>query len=246
MASATEWKKSSITGNRITLQLDLRSVSIYYDGIMRQQLPLFLVLLLVMMTGCSEPDQPTIGLYLAVHRSDIDQIERHIYWGADINKADADGRMPLHVATGKGRLVVVNLLLKHGAEIDAQDHNGHPPLYTALMEGRTQVAQLLIRKGARFDADQLLEQVARNGIADRDVLTLLIAQGADIDRIGGDGNTPLLLAIDQGDRVLAKQLITHGADVSRPGTSGIAPLHLAKQRNYEDIIRLLKRNGAID
>ncbi len=209
----------------------------------RTTLP-YLLLSLLLLTACSEPDQPTIGLYLAVQRGDIDQIERHIYWGADINQPNVDGEMPLHVAAAKGRLVVVKLLLQHAAAIDAADRDGHSPLYAAVMTGRTQVAQYLVEKGASIEPDRLLMEVVNNGVSDRDVVEFLLANGANINHLDPSGRTPLILAITKSELLVAKRMITHGADVNQPGGSGKSPLELATESGNQEIIRLLKRNGA--
>jgi ankyrin repeat protein len=211
---------------------------------MNRRVLLSLLLLPLFLTACSEPDRPTIGLYLAVQRGDIDQIERHIYWGADINQQNVDGETPLHVAAAKGRMVVVKLLLKHSAEIDAADRDGHSPLYGAVMADRTQVAQYLVEQGAAIDPDRLLMEVVDSGVTDRDVVEFLLANGADINHLDASGRTPLILAIIKSERLLTKRLIAHGADVNKPGGSGKTPLQLATDGGNQEIIRLLKRNGA--
>jgi ankyrin repeat protein len=201
--------------------------------------------ILLILTGCTEPDRPTIGLYPALQRGDIDQIERHIYWGTDINQQDPEGHMPLHVAAKAGRWVVVELLLKHGAKVNIQDHQGRTPVYEALMAGRTQVAQLLIKHGASFDANQLLQEVVRNKVTDRDVVELLVKKGADINHPDENGNTPLHLAVKQDLLRLSKLLIAHGADVNSKDPMGHTPLWHAQAQQNEDIGRLLLLNGAV-
>lgn len=207
---------------------------------------LFITLLLLSLTlaACSKPDQPTIGLYPAIHQGDINQIERHIRWGTDINQVDADGNRPLHVAAAQGEQVIVRMLLEAGAEIDAPDREGHSPLYVAIMASRPRVADLLIKRGARYDADALLDEAVKNGQAQRDILRLLVRLGADLNRIDGSGATPLIQAIRGGNRVLVKNLILQGADVNLADASGDTPLAVAIRSGNQEIVRLLKRNGA--
>ena len=210
-----------------------------------KKLPRYLLLALTLvLTACGKPDQPTIGLYLAIQRGDLDQIERHIAWGADINKKNVDGRRPLHEAAARGRHAITRLLIDNGADINARDQSDHTPLYSAIMGGRTQVAQLLVKRGAESDPDRLLDQLVESRVSDRDAIALLIRWGADINHLDNRGRTPLIQAISGGDRVLIKLLINKGADVNKPDGSGKRPLDLAVSLNDADIIRLLVKNGA--
>ncbi len=205
---------------------------------------IYCLLVVIFVAGCADPDRPTIGFHLALQRGDIDQIERHIFWDVDINKAGPNGQTPLHVAAEKGRFIVTELLLKHGAEINSRDSQGNTPIHTAIMFGRTQVAEFLIQRGADFNSNKLLEDMVNNSVTDRDVVRLLLRNSADINHLSDQGNTPLLDAVKQSNRVLVKLLITNGSDVNKAGSSGQTPLQLAKQLKDDSIIRLLLKNGA--
>ena len=202
------------------------------------------VLLILLFAGCSSPDEPTIGFYLAIHRGDLNQIERHIHWGTNINQADANGDPPLHVAARQGRYVIAKLLIGKGAEIDALDPTEHSALHAALMTGRTQIADLLIESGAAIDADRLLDETVTNRVNDRDVLNFLIRQGANPNHIDTAGKTPLINAILDDNRVLSRMLISHGADVNQQDAGGKRPLQHAEASRNPEIIQLLGRNGA--
>ena len=202
------------------------------------------LLMLVLVVGCADPDRPTIGFHLALQRGDIDQIERHIFWSADLNQTGPNGQMPLHVAAEKGRFIVTELLLKHGADINGKDSSGNTPIHTAIMFGKTQVAELLIKRGASFDPNLMLKDMVKNSVTDRDVVRFLLRNGADINHLSEQGKTPLLDAIQQKNRVLVKLLITNGSDVNKPGNAGQTPLQLAKELKDDSIIRLLLKNGA--
>jgi ankyrin repeat protein len=207
---------------------------------------LYLMVAVLLFAGCADPDRPSIGFHLALQRGDIDQIERHIFWGVDINKAGPNGQTPLHVAAEKGRFIVTELLLEHGAEINSKDSKGNSPLHTAVMFGRTQVAEFLIKRGADFNPNRLLEDMVLNSVTDRDVIRLLLRNRADINHLSEQGNTPLLDAIKQNNRTLVKLLIANGSDVNMPGNTGQTPLQLAKQLKDDSIIRLLVKNGAVE
>jgi len=221
--------------------LHSRWLAIYHQRMKSIYLAL---LVLLTLTACSQPDQPTIGLYPAIHQGDINQIQRHIKWGTDIDQVDGDGRRPLHVAAAQGRYAIVKLLLKSGANIDALDRQDRSALFTALLASRARVADLLIKQGARYDANRLLMEVIGAGVDNRDVIQLLARLGADMNHTDAQGSTPLLQAIQGGHRVLAKHLIAQGADVNKPDARGLSPLRLAVRTENDEIARLLQRNGA--
>jgi len=209
----------------------------------KYSIPLLLSLLFL---ACTAPDKPSISLYLALQRGDIDQIERHIHWGTDINELDPDGRRPLHVAAENGRVVVVKLLLKHGVEVNAPDQSNNTAIERAVLAGRTQIADLLLANGADIDASTLLSKAATQDSQDRDVVRWLVAHGADTEHRGTDGDTPLLVSVRRGNHRLVRHLIDNGADVNVKDADGNTALVVARGLGFQDIARWLRRYGAAD
>jgi ankyrin repeat protein len=203
-----------------------------------------LALTTLLLTACSEPPQPTINLYRAVHAGDLDQIKRHLYWGTDVNQPDPDGDYPLHVAARRGRVVIAQTLLDHGADANVRDLAGSTALEVALTHGKTQVAQVLVKEGATDDPQQLLFELAREGISDRDSLKFLIGRGAAVNAKDEHGDTPLHIAVRNDRLQLTKRLLDQGADVNLPDAEGHTPLEIAQTNENRDITRELERFGA--
>ncbi len=206
---------------------------------------IWLVVLSALLTAsCAQPKPPSIPLYRAIHAGDLDQIKRHIAHHTDINQKDRDGKMPLHVAAERGRQIIAQLLIDNGAELEARTPQGHTALELALLAGKIPVAKLLLSRGAQIDAQALLLKAIGDNANFRGSLEFLTKQGAEINRADSAGNTPLIMAIETGQRVLVKRLIEQGADVNLATSDGRTPLSSAKQHDERDIILLLKSYGA--
>ncbi len=203
-----------------------------------------LAALSVFLLACDALDKPTISLYLAVQRGDIDQLERHIHWGADINAPFSNGRYPMHEAADKGRTILLQHLLSHQATLNVQDQYGKSPIDLAILAGRIQAAQILRQAGAEFDASRLLLLVAEQQTTDRDIVHFLVEQGGNLESTDADGRTPLLIAVGQGNHRLVGYLIQLGADVDARDAQGVSALQIARMKNLQQIEQRLLRYGA--
>lgn len=210
--------------------------------------PLGLLLLLFLsslgLSGCGEPARPTVNLDRAVDIGDLDQLRRHLYWGTDINRPNADGDYPLHVAASAGRVTIARELARNGARLEARDASDRTPLETALYHGRTRVAEMLVRQGAAFDPQAMLFSLIRQGVSSRDALSFLTHRGADLDAFDEDGLAPLHRAIEQGRLDQTTRLIRAGVDINLPDRQGRTPLAIAQAKGQREIIALLKQFGA--
>ena len=102
---------------------------------MRAAVPLtWMILLALLVQGCTRPDPPTINLYLAIQSDNLDQIKRHLYHGTDINQPDRDGQLPLHVAAERGQQISARLLVDNGARVDARNRDGRTAVEVAVLD----------------------------------------------------------------------------------------------------------------
>ena len=83
-------------------------------------------------------------------------------------------------------------------------------------------------------------------LCDFEAAKLLIKKGANINAKDEMGNTPLIMAIEEGwaGTHWVELLLENGADVNLPDDDGDSPLDLAKYRNREDIVAVFLGYGA--
>ena len=131
--------------------------------------------------------------------------------GANPNGAGADGVIPLFVAVERKRAPTVKLLLDSGADpavrattkLVLHDSHGKPHEVTAA------------------DATPL-HRAAALGAAE--VVSALVAGGADVDAVDADGRRPLHHAASSSSVDLVQTLIRAGADLDAADESGVTPL----------------------
>ncbi len=148
--------------------------------------------------------------------------------GANVNAKNNVGRTPLYNSFGWG---VTDLLLENHAEVNIKDNDGDTPLHIAsYLRDPINVKKILDRK-------------------------------ANINAKNNHGNTPLHLIpltsfFDtkadltnreyefKNDSAIVKLLLENGADADIKNNEGKTPLDIAKDRNYMELIQLLKAAGA--
>ncbi len=175
--------------------------------------------------------------------------------GALMNARDANGKTALMVAITcmwDKENQVVALLLKHGANMDAVDSDGNRAVDYAARMGLLDRVNLLLSKGAKVkDRDQVLHLARNVALLDAGVngnleqARTMLAEGADADYLGPEGQSSLLAAI-QNDRspALVALLLDQKAQVNIAGRDGSTALMLAGDRFKAETVQVLLDHGA--
>ena len=93
------------------------------------------------------------ALHYAVLDARTDEVEQLLNGGADPNVAGKAGQTPLHFAAQEYRPAEAALLCSVGAVVDARDKHGNSPLFRATFasRGRADVITILLANGANAD-----------------------------------------------------------------------------------------------
>src|ERR1043166_4311865 len=127
----------------------------------------------------------------------------------------------------------VKVLIEHGADVHARS-NFVAPANGRGFEGRTPVKDDPKQKVEEFASGWLtpLMFAAREG--DLESARLLVAAGADVNAIAGDGKDALGLAVFNGNYDVASFLVDSKSKVNQADTQGFTPLFWAvDRRNME-------------
>ncbi len=192
------------------------------------------------------------GLLNAVESGDLKEAMRLLDDGADVNAhAEENGTTPLMIASGAGRLDLINLLLKRGADVNAKNQGGYTALDVAEEEYHRDVSSALKAAGgtgqpdnrSRADHEMELQQAALDGNM-RKVSTLL-ADGVDVNAADEEGWTPLRNAVFQENVTVVKLLLAKGADPNtRDRRDGSTSLQWAAQIGHAEMVASLLKSGA--
>jgi ankyrin repeat protein len=174
------------------------------------------------------------ALMMAARTGKPDAVNVLLEHGAQVaGKETWGGTTALMWAVAESHPAIVKALIAHGADVNARS-NFVPAANGRGFEGRTPVAPQSGQGVEEFASGWLtpLMFAAREG--DVESARLLMAAGADVNAIAGDGKDALGLAIFNGNYEFASLLIDHHSDVNHADTQRFTPLFWAvDRRNME-------------
>ena len=188
------------------------------------------------------------ALHLAALNGNTEICRLLVERGVDYQQADESGYFPMQLATRHNQYDVVNAFLESGIDPDSCARLELTSLHIAAFICDARLIWLLIRGGANVNARNADATTPLHVAAGREQgrvsMQLLLANGAELDPIDNEGDTPLHNACYKGYYQNARLLLRRGAANSPKNDSETTPLHLAAAVGSEETVEALVKYGA--
>ncbi|XP_063441961.1 ankyrin repeat and protein kinase domain-containing protein 1-like [Mytilus trossulus] len=165
-----------------------------------------------------------------------------------IEAVDNTGRTPLHYAASYGKNLIVKLLLKNDSSINAKDCNNVTPLMLSCYNEHMDVSKILLDKDPDINCANdygwsALHIASFKGLTV--IVELILKRNCKIlDSKISTGATPLYLACEIGNDVIALTLLQNNAEVNCGTGTGSTPLYIASQKGHKGLVKLLLKFDA--
>lgn len=166
----------------------------------------------------------TPSLFSAIEQDNLQTVSSLLQGGADCDIRNDEEMTPLMVAASLGHHDIVETLLDHGANVNAKNPLG----WTALMKAIY-----------NYELDRGFPEI----------VSTLIAAGAEIESQIAYGTRPLMLAAGYGQAEVIEILLAAGADVHAKNEGGFTARTMAEYKDYVEVINQLyeaeRNSGAV-
>lgn len=161
---------------------------------------------------------------------------------------------PLHLAAFNGHVDLVQALIQRSATVDLEDGQGCTPLWCSINSGieSRDIVRGLIAGGAQPNRINRFEMVGpppnlyfytpltlaivKNKL---EAAKVLLENGADANRIDGNGESPLVVAVAANNAEAIKLLLEFGANPSTKNRLGDSPIDRAVDNKNTALLDLL-------
>jgi ankyrin repeat protein len=179
---------------------------------------------------------------------DIEEVNKAIDSGADLNTTMNGGYTPLHLTAFYGRTNVARLLISRGADVNVKDENNFTPIDRALQRRKFKFMSFLRKHGGKHGT---INKAAFGG--DRDGVKEFLVTGSEVNAKDKSGSTPLHYAASAGHNSVVEFLLKMGGDVNAVDKKYGTPLDSAlKMKEYytdedhkkkQKVAKLIRSNG---
>ena len=111
-----------------------------------------------------------------------------------------------------------------------------------MLQANPKLVNAIWKGGGPGSDSPLLTTAAKNG--NKEIVELLIANGADVNEKNGSGETALMYAASAGHKEIVELLLSKNADINAKTELGATAMRLANGSNHKDVADLLQQRGA--
>lgn len=181
-------------------------------------------------------------LAFALRGRHLDAARMLLEAGAQPEKANVDGSLPLVGIAIFDMADAMQLLLDHGAPVDQKDSKGLTALRNAAITGNEAALKLLLACGTHaHQVDDMGRTVLFDAVSRRrpSIVNMLLDHGLYIDHRHRSGSTVLGNVAQWGTVEMAQILLARGADQKRADCMSRIPLMIAAEYGNVAVLELL-------
>ncbi|KAL5103082.1 Protein phosphatase 1 regulatory subunit 12B [Taenia crassiceps] len=177
-----------------------------------------------------------VQFHAACKNSELDEVQKLLSKGVDVDVANVDGLTVLHQACIDNNYEVVQFLLSNNANVNAQDNEGWTPLHACASCSYTELAKLLLENGADAGIVSFEQELPLDVAQGGDMVSLLKdwMQRQSIDEKAARGAEEQQMLNDVQEWLKSGQY----PRVVDPRT-GATALHIAAAKGYSEVLELL-------
>ena len=187
-----------------------------------------------------------IRLIAATNKGDIEEVERLLDAGSDVNACIKYGLTPLQTAVLRRREELCTLFLEHGADIDHKNEQGDTALHLAITRGLVSICQLLVDHGGDIfatnnDGQTPLDMTKLRQDTTPEQTALRRGHLETYVFLQPTYDTRLIAAVQNGNIDEVKKLLDAGADANVKDKNGKSALSYARQSGSAQLSELFKQ-----
>jgi ankyrin repeat protein len=182
-------------------------------------------------TDAGDTREGCTPVMLSLQYGRLDVAKMLVARGADLTMVDIDENNVLHHAAHGGDVGCIGWILENTAiDINSIDLDNESPIMVALENGELDAARMLAARGADLtmvdiDVLNLLHYAAEGG--DVGCIDWVLENTAiDINSIGSDGRTSIMLALSKGHLDASMRLVALGANLFMSSNDGIRAIDM--------------------
>ena len=148
-------------------------------------------------------------LLRAIEHNDVQEVQRALRAGAEVNYFYENGRTALMQAVTQEQKEMVQILLEGKADVDMPDNKGVTVLMLAVAQKRAHMVKLLLSSNARINVstkDGVTPFTVALNKGQASTIQLLLDNRVNINGSDEDAVAPLTVAVNRGDNENSKNV----------------------------------------